>query len=257
MTVVAPVLAGVFGLAVGSLLNVVVHRVPRGASIVRPASACPSCGAAIRPRDNVPVVSYLLLGGKCRSCGVRISVRYPAVELLTAALFAAAWIRLPRPDDATFACAAIAVLLALAFIDLEHRRVPNVISLPATGVLAAWAVVMGLLSDRMDQVTTSLLCGAAGFAVLFVLALISGGIGFGDVKLAALIGVATGWFGWETWVLALAAGFGLGGLVGAVLLVSRRRGRRDAIPFAPMLCGGAVLALFLGQAPVRAWLGLP
>lgn len=248
-------LAGAFGLLVGSFLNVVIHRVPAGASIVRPGSACPRCGTEIAARDNVPVVSWLVLRGRCRACGAGISARYPLVELGTGVLFAGAALRFSRPADAAFAASAGAVLIALSVIDLDHRRVPNVIVLPSTAFFAVWVVVVGTLLGPRRGILDAAVGGAAGFALLFVIAVVSGGMGFGDVKLAALIGVVTGWFGLGVFVLGLFAGFVAGGLVAVVLLAAGRSGRKDAIPFAPMLCAGAMFALFVGDRPVRAWLG--
>jgi leader peptidase (prepilin peptidase)/N-methyltransferase len=249
-------IAAIFGLAVGSFLNVIIHRVPLKLSFVRPPSSCTACGTPIRPRDNVPVLSYVVLRGRCRACGVRISVRYPVVETMTAAAFAGAAARFRRPAEAVFVAVACAVLVALAFIDLQHRRVPNVIVLPATAVALVWVVAMSAAMQRRDALVSAVGSGAVGFGILFVIAVVSGGMGFGDVKLAGFIGVATGWFGWSVFALALFGGFFAGGLVAIVLLAAGRRSRKDAIPFAPMLCFGAMLALFVGGGPVRAWLGV-
>ncbi len=249
------VLFGVLGASVGSFLNVVVHRVPRGISIVRPPSACPACGAPVRPRDNLPVVSWLLLRGRCRSCGEGISVRYPVIELLTAVLFVGAAWRFERVEEAAFVALASAVLVALAFIDLEHRRVPNKIVLPAAWAAAVWVVAAAIAHGEPGPAFASLASGAAGFAVLFAIAIASGGMGFGDVKLAMFVGLVAGRLGWEAFALSLFAGFVAGGLVALGLLLSGRRGRKDAIPFAPMLCLGALVGLFAGVGPVRAWLG--
>jgi leader peptidase (prepilin peptidase)/N-methyltransferase len=248
-------LAGVIGLLIGSFLNVVIARVPAGESIVRPRSRCPRCGTQIASRDNVPVISWLLLRGRCRSCGEPISWRYPAVEAACGALFAGAWLRF-SPGDAIFVCALVSVLVALALIDLDHRRIPNRIVLPATAAASAWMIVAGPFAGGWPRPAMALACGAAGFTLLLLIALISGGMGFGDVKLAGLLGLGLGWFGWETAVLGAFAAFTIGGLVGALLLVAGRASRKQAIPFAPALCGGSLLALFLGQAPVRAWLHL-
>ena len=247
---------GIFGLAVGSFLNVVIHRVPAKASLLRPPSSCPSCQTPIRHRDNVPVLSFVLLKGRCSTCRARISPRYPLVELLTAGLFVGAAVRYPDIELAAFVAAACAVFVALAFIDLDTRRVPNVIVLPSTAAAVAWVAVAALVRGELSLLVNSLASGAAGFVLLFVIAVVSGGMGFGDVKLAAFIGVTTGRLGYEAFVLALFGGFVLGGLVAIVLLVTKRRGRKDAIPFAPALCAGAVIGLFAGAEPVRVWLGV-
>lgn len=255
--ILAAVLAGLSGAAVGSFLNVVVHRVPLGLSIVRPPSACPSCETPIRPRDNVPVVSYLLLRGRCRHCGARISPRYAAVELLAAALFAGSFLRTGDLEEAAFVAAASGVFVALAFIDLEHRRVPNVIVLPAGAAAVVWVGGAAFVGREPRVLLEALASGAAGFVLLLAIALAApGGMGMGDVKLAAFIGLVCGRFGWEALVLAIFAGFIAGGVVGLLLLALGRAGRKTAIPFAPMLCAGGVLGLFAQTAPVRAWLGL-
>lgn len=251
-----PALAALVGLVVGSFLNVVVHRLPRKQSLVRPSSSCPACGVALRARDNVPVLSWLWLRGRCPACSARISWRYPAIELATGALFAGLVARISDPERAVFACAAAAVFVAIAFIDLEHRKVPNRIVLPATAVAAAWTLGAELARGHPRTAIVSVVCGAAAFGLLFVIAVVSGGMGFGDVKLAGFIGLVTGRFGWEVTLLGLFAGFAAGGVVAAALLVSGRRSRKDAVPFAPMLCAGALIALFAGPGPVRAWIGL-
>jgi leader peptidase (prepilin peptidase) / N-methyltransferase len=253
--------AGLFGAAVGSFLNVVIYRMPRGESVVRPGSRCPACGEPIKARDNVPVLSWILLRGKCRNCGARISARYAVVEALNvealnAGLWIAAALRFEDIEAAAFVALVSSVLLALTMIDLEHRRLPNAIVLPAVAAAVAWVLLRAAVSGEWEVLTTALLCGAAAFSLLFVIAVVSRGMGFGDVKLAAFIGVATGRFGWEEAVAAVLLSFFAGGLVAVVLLVSRRRGRKEAMPFGPALAVGAVLAIFIGPAPVRAWLGL-
>ena len=250
------IVAGLIGACVGSFLNVVVHRVPRGESIVKPASRCPACGTAIRFAENIPVVSWLYLRGRCRSCRVRIAARYPVVEAATAALWAACAFRFGSMERAALAALAVSVLITLSAIDLEHRRLPNVIVLPSTACALVWVAGLGAATGDLNVFTTAVGCGAAAFALLFLIAIVSGGMGFGDVKLAAFIGVTTGRFGWEVTVAAIFGGFFVGGLVAIVLLLAGRKGRKEAIPFGPALAAGATLALFAGPAPVRAWLGL-
>lgn len=245
-----------FGAAIGSFLNVVIHRVPRGESVVAPASRCPSCGHAIAPRDNIPLLSWVLLRGRCRYCGASIGARYAIVELTNVGLWIAAAVRFANLEEAIFVALFCSVLLALAVIDLEHRRLPNSIVLPVTGTAAVWIFVVALVTGRLNVAETALVCSVAAFALLFVIALVSGGMGFGDVKMAAFIGLATGRFGWQVTVAAIFGAFFAGGIVGVVLLATRRAGRKQAIPFGPALAFGAVLAMFLGPAPVRAWLGL-
>jgi len=250
------VLGAVLGAIVGSFLNVVIHRVPRGGSLMRPPSACPSCGTPIRPGDNIPVISYVLLRGRCRACRARISPRYPLVEAATAALGAGAVVRFGPHESAAFVGAGGAVLIALTMIDLEFRRVPNVIVLPAAAAATLWVVGFATATHDWPVAEHALLSGAAAFVLFFLIALISGGMGMGDVKLAAFVGLYAGRFGWEVAVLAVFAGFVLGGVVATGLLVARRRGRKDALPFAPSLAAGAIIGVFWGAGPVRTWLGL-
>jgi leader peptidase (prepilin peptidase)/N-methyltransferase len=178
------------------------------------------------------------------------------VEAATGALGAGVVARFGATDAAAFAGCCGAVLVALALIDLEHRRVPNVIVLPATAAAALWILGVAIAGGRLPVAERAFASGAAGFVLLFTIALISGGMGMGDVKLAAFIGLFAGRFGWEVFVLAVFAGFVLGGVGAIALLASGRRGRKDALPFAPALAAGAIVAVFWGSAPVRAWLGL-
>jgi leader peptidase (prepilin peptidase)/N-methyltransferase len=241
--------AAVFGLAFGSFGNVVIYRVPRSLSIVRPGSACPECGIPITGRDNIPVLSYVLLRAKCRHCGTKISARYPLVEAATAALAVGAVVRFGGTERAVFVAFASLVLLILTLIDIDVRRLPDAIVLPSTVVALGWVVVLSLVGADATIARNAVVCGAGFFAVLFVIAFISGGMGFGDVKLAGFIGIVTGRFGWRVTVVAVLAAFIGGGLVGVALLASGRKGRKDAIPFGPALAAGAVFALYFG-API-------
>jgi leader peptidase (prepilin peptidase)/N-methyltransferase len=249
------VLCGVLGLAVGSFLNVVVHRVPAGESVVRPASHCPGCGRAVRPRDNVPVLSWLALRGRCRDCGERISVRYPLVELATGALFAVLAVRF-GPDPALPAFLYLgAVGIALALIDVAVKRLPDVLTLPSyvvSTVLLAAAVPFG--EAGVGDLLRALGGMAALYAVYFLLVLAyPRGMGFGDVKLAGVLGLYAGWLGWGPWTVALAGGFLLGGVWSIGLLLLGRAGRGSAIPFGPFMLAGALLAVLAGEPLARAY----
>ncbi|HVL81331.1 MAG TPA: prepilin peptidase [Actinomycetota bacterium] len=249
--------AGLLGLAIGSFLNVVVHRVPRGGSLTQPGSSCPSCGTRLKPLDNVPVLSWLWLRGRCRTCGARISARYPLIEALTAVLFVVAVLRYDDLEVAAFVAAASAVFVALSFIDLEHRRVPNVIVLPAAAVALVWVGAASLLRGDPTLIAWSVAGGVGFFTLMLLIALISpGGMGMGDVKLALFIGVVAGRFGPGAVAVAVMAGFFVGGLVAVAVLITGRGGRKTAVPFAPMLCVGAMIALYLGRPLVSAWLGV-
>jgi leader peptidase (prepilin peptidase)/N-methyltransferase len=233
------------GLALGSFLNVVAARVPLRRSIVRPPSACMACAQEIGWYDNVPLVSYAALRGRCRHCGVRIPLVYPAVELLTALLIAGCVFAFGLTFEAAIASFFCAVLVAISAIDLEHRIIPNRIVLPATGIV----LVANTLRDPSVE---WVLAGLGAFTFLFVAALIyPAGMGMGDVKLAALMGVALG----RVVPVALMAGM-IAALVPSMVLFARHgsKARKMAIPFGPFLAIGSVVALFWGDAILNAYL---
>jgi leader peptidase (prepilin peptidase)/N-methyltransferase len=261
------VFAGLLGLAIGSFLNVVVYRVPAGRSLT-PDSACPNCGTAIRKRDNIPVVSWLVLRGKCRGCAQPISARYPLVEagtaiafVLVTARFGPAVLEAATPQDAVAGAIELgafltltAVSIALALIDLDTKRLPNVIVVPAllAGILllGAAAVVRG----DWPALAGALLGGAGLFLLYLVLALVSrGGMGFGDVKLAAVLGLYLGFLGWGNLLVGAFAAFLFGGVFGLALMLIRRAGRKSAIPFGPWMILGAWLGVFAGEYLARGY----
>jgi leader peptidase (prepilin peptidase)/N-methyltransferase len=223
-----------FGLLIGSFLNVVVWRVPRGESIVRPPSACPACHALIRPRDNVPVISWLLLRGRCQACGCAISRRYPLVEASTALLFVLVGLRL----GVTWALPAFvylaAVAVALALIDLDTHRLPNAIVLPSYAVIGVLLLLASWGSGDWSAMWRALIGCAAMYAFYFVAMVVyPAGMGFGDVKLAGLLGLCLGWLGWGALVVGWFAAFLLGGAYAVGLLAARKAGRRTGIAFGP------------------------
>jgi leader peptidase (prepilin peptidase)/N-methyltransferase len=240
-------LAAVSGLCLGSFLNVVAHRLPAGVSLVTPPSACPGCGVANRPYDNVPVVSWLMLRGHCRSCEASISPGYPLTEALTGALFAAAVIARGANRTVWLDLIFIAALVAITRIDLEHRIIPNRITAP----LAIVAVILTLVFEP-HQLPERLIAAAAAGGVLFVVAFAyPAGMGMGDAKLVAVMGLVLGRAVAPALLVALLSGtlVGLG-------LMSRRgvsAGRRTAIPFGPFLALGSIVALFAGQAMIHAY----
>ncbi|WP_343048105.1 prepilin peptidase [Cellulomonas humilata] len=245
------------GLLVGSFLNVVIWRVPRGESIVSPPSACPKCGARIRARENIPVVSWLLLRGRCRSCRASISARYPLVELGTGLLFAAVgwWAGLSAELPAFLYLAGISV--ALTFIDLDTHRLPDAIVLPAYPVglvllsLASWA------NDDWWALARGGIGAAALFALYFVLMVVRpGGMGFGDVKLAGVLGLYLAWVGWAALVVGAFAAFLVGGVLSIVLLLSGRATRKSGIPFGPFMLLGAWIGIAAGEPLAAAYLSL-
>jgi len=247
------VLSGVLGLAVGSFLNVVIHRVPRGESLLRPGSHCPACGAEVRPWQNVPVLSWLLLRGRCAGCRVRISARYPLVEMATAALFVAVTARFGLAADLPAYLYLAAVSLALALIDLDVRRLPNTIVLPSYGIGAALLLAAAAAGHDWAAAARGLLAMALLFGLYLAIAYsYRGGMGLGDVKLAGVLGLYLGWLGWSSVLVGAFAGFLLGGLVGVALLATRRAARRSALPFGPFMLTGALVAVFLGD-PIASW----
>lgn len=250
-------LVAVLGLAIGSFLNVVIWRVPQGLSVVRPPSACPACATPIRHRDNLPVLSWLLLRGRCRDCGVRISPRYPLVELGTAALFAALALRFGADWALPAYLYLAAVGIALALIDLDCKRLPDALTLPSYPVAVVLLGAAALLGSESGSLVRALLGGAAMFTVYFALCFAyPAGMGFGDVKLAGVLGLYTAWLGWGPWAVGLFAGFALGGVFGMALLVSRRGGRKTAVPFGPFMLIGVLVAVFAGQALAQGYLDL-
>lgn len=260
---VLSLLAGLLGLAIGSFLNVVVWRVPRGESLLVPASACPRCAHPIRPRDNVPVASWLLLGGRCRDCGEPISARYPIVEAATAAAFVAVTLgTLLWSPERVAALPALLVLaalsIALALIDIDTHRLPNAIVLPAYPAVAALLILasaLGAGGADWPALARAAVGGVLLFAFYFLLVLISPrGMGMGDVKLAGVLGLYLGWFGWASLIVGAFAAFLLGGVYAISLLVSRRASRGSGVPFGPWMLAGAWVGIVLGVPLARLYL---
>ena len=250
-----PVAAGVLGLLIGSFLNVVIWRVPRGESIVSPPSACPACGAAIRPRDNVPVLGWVLLRGRCRDCNAPISARYPLVEAGTGVLFAVLAAEFGLHVELLAYLYLGAVGVALALIDIDVKRLPDVLTLPSYVV---GAVLLGVAStSEPHSLLRALLGAAAMFAVYFALCFAyPAGMGFGDVKLSGVIGLYTAWLGWDVWVAGLLLGFFLGGFFGIGLLLVKKGGRKTAVPFGPFMLLGGLVAILFGHDLVSGYLDL-
>jgi leader peptidase (prepilin peptidase)/N-methyltransferase len=240
------VLIGFLGAAVGSFLNVVIHRLPRGESLVKPRSRCPGCRATLRAVDNVPLVSWLVLRGRCRHCDAPISPRYPLVEAVTAAVFVAVALARGVDTDLLLELPFAAVLVAVAAIDLEHRIVPNRIVIPA----AVFGLVAAALVDR-GQLPELLIAGAAAFTALLVAALAyPGGMGMGDVKLAGIMGLYLG----AAVAPALLAAFSAGAGVGLVILAREgASARKRAVPFAPFLALGGLVGLLVGPELVHLY----
>jgi leader peptidase (prepilin peptidase)/N-methyltransferase len=261
---------GAFGTIIGSFLNVVVYRVPLGRSIVAPPSACGTCGHEVRAYDNIPLVSWLVLRGKCRDCAAPISVRYPLVELGGAVFFGVvAWRFLPEllASVGGLAIAAgviqlvaylyfAAISLALALIDLDTRRLPDVIVLPSYLVGIALLGVAAALGGSWVQLLTAGI-GMLGLGGVYLALAVArpGGMGMGDVKLAGVTGLMLGWLGIPELLVGGIAGFVLGGLFGVALLLAGR-GRRAAVAFGPWLLAGAWLGILVGGPIATSYLTL-
>lgn len=245
------------GLLIGSFLNVVVHRVPAGQSVVSPPSSCPACSHPVRPRDNIPVLSWLLLRGRCRDCAEPISARYPLVEAGCAALFAALTLRFGLSPVLPALLFLAAIGLALALIDLDVSRLPFEISVPGLGVTALLLVGAGF-ADGWSPIAVALLSAAAWFGLYWSLWFGTGGrgMGLGDVVLAPTLGLALGWLGWGPSLVGLLGGFAIGAVVGVTLMAIGRAGRRSQIPYGPSMLAGALVGVFAGSAIWGAYLGV-
>jgi leader peptidase (prepilin peptidase)/N-methyltransferase len=244
---VLPAFLGVLGLLIGSFLNVVIHRVPAGLSLVSPGSACPACEHPVRPRDNVPVVSWLLLRGRCRDCDAPISPRYPMVELATGLLFALTGWKFGATPYTAAALVLMAAGVALFLIDLDHLRLPFAVT-GAAAVGTVLALVVDAVVHGPDAIPAALLSTAIWLAVYGGIWFITAGrgMGLGDVALAPVLGLALGWLGWGPSVVGLVMGFAIGAVVGLVLMASGRHARGLRVPHGPFLLSGAAVGLFAG-----------
>jgi leader peptidase (prepilin peptidase)/N-methyltransferase len=244
------VVIGLLGLAVGSFLNVVIYRVPRDESLVRPGSHCPHCQAEVRHRHNIPVLGWLLLRGRCADCRAPIGARYPLVEAGTAALFVAVVAKFGWSWELPAYLYLAAVAIALAAIDLDVMRLPDKIVLPSYGV-ALFLLVPAMIAEHSWRAGARGLIAAAVLWIAFELISLFG-MGRGDVKLAPLLGLYLGWLGWSAVAIGMFAGFLLGGVFGVALLVTRVATRKTRVPFGPYLLAGAFLAVF-AAAPIAHW----
>jgi leader peptidase (prepilin peptidase) / N-methyltransferase len=241
------------GLLIGSFLNVVIWRVPRKESVVAPSSHCPGCGNPIAPRDNVPVLSWLVLRGRCRHCRKRISVRYPLIELACAVLFAAIGARFADSWALPAFLIFGAGLLAISVIDLEHYIIPNRIVYPL-GFVGLPLLALGAgLEGHWWWFARGLIGAACAFVALFTIHFVSPrGMGFGDVRLSFILGLYLGFLGAADVMFGLFLGFLYGAVIGVVLMASGKRGRRQHIPFGPFLAAGALTIVLVG-GPIIDW----
>jgi leader peptidase (prepilin peptidase) / N-methyltransferase len=242
----------VVGLTIGSFLNVVIYRVPLKESVAAPPSHCPQCHTQLAVRDNVPVVSWLVLRGNCRTCQTAISPRYPLVELGTGLAFALlAWRFADQPwvlpAFAWFAAAGI----ALAYIDVETMRLPDVLTLPSIAAVGGLLVIPAVVYHQWHDYLRAWEAAAALF-VFYAALVLAKGMGRGDRKLAPVLGLCLGYLGWGAVLVGSFLGFVFGGLVGVALIARRKAGRKTKIPFGPFMILGAYVGLLLGQ-PVSDW----
>jgi len=243
----AATFAGVLGAVFGSFLNVVAYRLPRHESVVKPASHCPHCNTSVKPYDNIPVLSWLLLRGHCRNCGGAISPRYPLVEALTAALCVGAVLAHHSAGSIALSIALILLIVPIALIDLEYRIIPNKL----TGLGAVLALVIGTALDPSGE-PGRLIAGAAGGGFLLAAALAyPGGMGMGDVKLAGVMGLFLGAAVAPALAIALIAGVAVGMVV--IARKGAQAGRKTAVPFGPFLALGALVAVFAGPQLVDVY----
>jgi leader peptidase (prepilin peptidase)/N-methyltransferase len=275
MSTASVAILSIFGALIGSFINVVAYRVPLKLSVVAPPSACTQCGTRIKGYDNIPVFSWILLRGRCRSCHNPISVRYPVIELATAIFFGlvtlwviagdvfARWVGSSAVELVATCVALVAFLylaavsVALAAIDVDTHTLPNRIVLPAYPVAAALLTIAGLLGGEPERVLTSFLGGGVMFGVYFLLALVyPGGMGFGDVKLAGILGLYLGWLSWGSLAVGAFSAFLLGGLFSLVLILTRKADRKSGIPFGPWMLAAAWIGVFGGEAIAMGYLSL-
>jgi leader peptidase (prepilin peptidase)/N-methyltransferase len=257
MTVAWPVLSliGLLGLMIGSFLNVVIYRVPREESLLFPSSHCPSCDEPLKARHNIPVLSWLVLRGRCAYCRAPISVRYPLVEAGTALLFVAITMRFGVSIELPAYLYLAAIGVTLAMIEFDVRRLPDSIVLPSYVVAVLLLMPAGAVEADWWSATRALVGMVAMWAVYFALALAyPNGMGFGDVKLAGLLGLYLGWISWGAIVLGVFGGFLVGAVGSTIISGIRRSRRRGPVPFGPSMIAAAVLALFVA-APLTTWYG--
>ncbi|MCZ2824685.1 MULTISPECIES: prepilin peptidase [unclassified Modestobacter] len=257
MTALLLVFLALLGAAVGSFLNVVIWRVPVSRSVVAPPSACPRCDSPIRVRDNVPVLSWMLLRGRCRDCATPIAVRYPLVEAATVGLFLLVGWRFGLVPELPAFLYLAAVGLALALIDLDTHRLPDVLVLPSYGVGGVLLVGASLVEGDLGSLVRAAAGGGLLFSAYFLLAVAKpGGMGFGDVKLAGLLGMYLAWLGWGPLVVGSFAAFLLGGAFAVGLLLTGRAVRTSGIPFGPWMLAGSAVGSLAGEQLWQAYLGV-
>ena len=257
MSAILEVAAGVFGLVIGSFIGVVVDRLPRQESIVSPPSHCVACSAPVRAYDNIPVVSYVVLRGRCRACGARIPPRDALLELGIGILFVLLAWRLTSAWALPAYCVLAAAIVGISAIDVEHMRIPSTL-VYSTAVLGAPLLVLASAgTHRWSALLGALIGGAVAFAAFFTLFFaVPKGIGFGDVRLAGLCGGFLGWMGYREVIVGFLISFIVAGVPAAVLLAMHKVNRRTQIPFGPFLAAGTVITVLFGAPVIHAWASL-
>lgn len=253
----AAVVLGLFGLLAGSFANVVILRVPEGQSVVRPPSACPACHTPIKPYDNIPVVSWLLLRGKCRACQAPISARYPVIELLVGVIVALVGWRYGISWTAGAEAVMAVGLVVLAFIDLDRMLLPRRIVYITLLTVVAFVVVAAAASGRWGELGIAVVSAVVPWALFFAVNYVKPhALGFGDVRLALLIGFGAGWVGGAYAFLAFIVASVLGSAVGVTLMAAGRASRKTQVPFGTFLASGAVISVLAGAPVVNWYLGM-
>ncbi len=254
------IFAGIFGSLLGSFANVCILRMPAGRSVVRPRSACPLCGHRLSWWENIPILSFIVLHGRCRSCRGHISWQYPLIELLCATLAVAVWWRFGQPlEFFVYLCLLIVPLVIVSFIDLKHRIIPDSISIPGIFVGVGAAVLLSVDGARLSAAIDSVLGAVVGGLTLFLVATAyeklkkQEGLGGGDIKLIAMLGA---FFGWRASIFILLVSSVLGSLVGLVMILVLRKDMKYAIPFGPFLAAAGIIYLFFGPRLILWYLGL-
>lgn len=252
------VITFIFGAIVGSFLNVCIYRIPRHKSIVFPSSRCPNCNSPISVLENIPIVSYIFLKGKCRDCGENISVRYPVVECLNAIIYMVVLWRFGLNWYSLICMAFASAMIVITFIDLDFQIIPDTITLP--GILIGLACSIFILIDPYNRpanigIMNSVIGALIGGGSFYLIALLSrGGMGGGDIKMMGMVGAFLGWKGvlMTTFIASLT-----GSVVGISLMVFKGKGRKAKVPFGPFLALGSLVSLFWGQELMRLYLTLP
>jgi len=248
------ILIFVLGLIVGSFSNVCIYRIPRNESVIYPASHCPKCRTKIKPIDNIPLLSYILLKGRCRNCGSKISIQYPVVEFLTGLIYLIIYLTYGLSIQSLVYIILSSALIIIAFIDLQEQIIPDIISLPG--------IVVGLiLSFIVPYISfiNSALGALVGGGIILIIAWVGSiifkkeAMGGGDVKLAAMIGA---FLGWRYTIISLFLGFFIGALVGIILILSKIKSKEDMVPFGPFIVLGSIITLLWGEKILAWYIGI-